>query len=135
MTKTTIIISIIFIAVFFASCSNPITPVVDFSEEDEVVVTKTTEKDTVEKVDEPPVVEDPKTEVTPPVEDPKTEETPAVEEPAGNNGNWWDDFDWEAAWNEIVEAVEDAIEEADENDNGKGKGRDNNNGNHYGWYK
>ncbi len=66
MTKTTIFTLTILVTIFFASCSNPITPVVDFKEVDKKVV----EKETVENE---AVVEAPAQPV---------EETPAVDAPA-----------------------------------------------------
>ncbi|RKX75347.1 MAG: hypothetical protein DRP49_04765 [Spirochaetes bacterium] len=85
MTKTTIIIFIILITVFFASCSNPLTPVVDIndelmSEESEESLTKDL-NDTKE-----PVLEE-----TPAVDQaPVAEKTPADKDnkgPGNNNRN------------------------------------------------
>ncbi len=85
MTKTTIIIFTILITVFFASCSNPITPVLDANDslksaEPEESLAKDL-SDTKEPVlDETPVVD----------ETPAYDQTPADENnkgPGNNNGN------------------------------------------------
>jgi outer membrane biosynthesis protein TonB len=125
MTKTTIFTLIILIAVIFASCSNPITPVVDFNEslmsEEAEIEQKAAEKEA--SATETPVVDAPAqpAKETPAVETPAepVEEAPAVEAPVET-----------AKETPAVEAPADAPADDKQNGNGRdNRGPGNNNGN------
>ena len=118
MTKTTISTLIILTAIFFASCSNPITPVVDVNEP-----LKSEEKPVDIETPADPAKEAPDVET--PAE--PADETPA--EPADST----DDVDWSEPWDKIKDELNGNSKDNRGPGNNNGNGKDN--GNHYGWYK